>query len=136
MTRTYFPQTTPSQRRLLFETWEAGGDIGAACRTAHVGERTYYYWKPRFVADGYAGLEHFASRAPHHPPRCAPGLEQRVVTLYQEHDAWGKQRLADELAKENGWVPVVSPNTIKRILKDAGLWQGLRAAGEKRGPVA
>jgi len=88
------------------------------------------------VADGYAGVEHVASRAPHHPPRCAPGLEQRVVTLYQEHDAWGKQRLADELAKENGWVPLVSPNTIKRILQDAGLWQGPGAAGKKRGPAA
>ena len=136
MSRTYFPQTTPSQRRLLFETWEASGDIGTACRTAHVGERTFYYWKPRFVVDGYVGLEHFVSRAPHHPPRSAPALEQRVVALHQEHSAWGKQRLADELAKENGWVPVVSPNTIKRILTDAGLWQGPRAAEKKRGPVA
>jgi len=41
MSRTYFPQTTPSQRRLLFETWKASGDSGAACRTAHVGERTF-----------------------------------------------------------------------------------------------
>jgi len=41
MSRTSFPQTTPSQRRLLFETWEASGDTGTACRTAHVGERTF-----------------------------------------------------------------------------------------------
>jgi len=33
----YFPFTTPSQRRLLFETWEATGDVARACRTAHVG---------------------------------------------------------------------------------------------------
>ena len=88
------------------------------------------------MAEGYAGLEHFASRAPHHPPRSAPALEQRVVALHQQHGDWGKQRLADELAKENGWVPLISPNTIKRILKDAGLWRGLQDAGEKRGPVA
>ncbi len=136
MTRTCFPQTTPSQRRLLFETWEANGDIGVACRTVHVGERTFYYWKPRFVANGYAGLEHVASRAPHHPPRSTPAMEQRVVALHQQHGAWGKQRLADELAKENGWVPVVSPHTIKRILKDGGLWQGPQAASKKGGPVA
>jgi hypothetical protein len=34
----------------------------------------------------------------------------------------GKQRIADELAKANNWVPIVSPNTVKRILIDAGLW--------------
>jgi hypothetical protein len=28
----------------------------------------------------------------------------------------GKQRIADELAKANGWVPIVNPNTVKRIL--------------------
>ncbi len=38
----YFPLTTPSQRRLLFETWEATGDVALACRTAHVGRRTFY----------------------------------------------------------------------------------------------
>ncbi len=38
------------------------------------------------------------------------------------HPAWGQQRLADELAKANGWVPLVSPNTVTRILRDAGLW--------------
>src|SRR2546425_3976825 len=60
----HFPLTTAPQRRLLFETWEATGDVALACRTAHVGRRTFYAWKPRFLAGGYAALEHFASRAP------------------------------------------------------------------------
>ena len=30
--------------------------------------------------------------------------------------------IADELAKDNNWVPLVSPNTVRRILQDAGLW--------------
>ena len=42
MARTYFPLTTPSQRRLLFETWQATGDVEQACRVAHVGRRTFY----------------------------------------------------------------------------------------------
>ena len=62
MARTYFPLTTPSQRRLLFETWQATGDVAQACRVAHVGRRTFYYWKPRFCAEGYASLERFGSR--------------------------------------------------------------------------
>lgn len=66
--RTYFPLTTASQRRLLFETWEATRDVDLACQRAHVGRRTSYYWKPRFTAGGYAALERFAGRAPKHPP--------------------------------------------------------------------
>jgi hypothetical protein len=41
MTRTYFPLTTASQRRLLFETWQATGDVAHACAVAHVGRRTF-----------------------------------------------------------------------------------------------
>jgi transposase len=122
MARTHFPRTTPSQRRLLFETWQATGDVMQACRLAHVGERTFYYWKPRFVAEGYAGLEQFASHAPRQPHRTPPPVEAQVIALRQQEPTWGKQRLADELAKAQGWVPLVSPNTVKRILRDAGLW--------------
>ena len=122
MARTHFPRTTPSQRRLLFETWEASGDVEHACRVAHVGQRTFYYWKPRFLAAGYAGLEQFASHAPRQPRRTAPAVEAQVIALRQQQPSWGKQRLADELAKANGWVPLVSPGTVKRILRDARLW--------------
>jgi transposase len=93
-----------------------------ACRTAHVGRRTFYYWKPRFDAGGYAALSQFASMAPKQPRRTDPTIEQQVVVLRQQHPSWGKQRIADELAKANNWVPIVSPNTVKRILIDAGLW--------------
>ncbi len=40
-------------------------------------------------------------------------------------------RIADELAKGNNWVPLVSPNTVKRILKDAGLWPEPEATAKK-----
>jgi hypothetical protein len=59
-------------------------------------------------------------------------IEQRVISLRREHPDWGKKRIADELAKANNWVPLVSPNTVKRILKDAGLWEAVEAdAGKK-----
>jgi transposase len=119
----------------LFETWQATGDVAQACRRAHVGERTFYYWKPRFVAEGYAGLEQFASHAPQQPHRTPPAVEAQVIALRQQEPTWGKQRLADELAKANGWVPLVSPNTVKRILRAAGLWLE-PAAPTKRGDQA
>src|SRR6266508_2530670 len=126
--RIHFPLTTAPQRRLLFETWQASGNVILACRTAHVGRRTFYYWKPRFEAGGYAALSQFAPMAPKQPHRTDPTIEQQVVALRQEHPAWGKQRIADELAKANNWVPIVSPNTVKRILIDAGLWTPQDAA--------
>jgi transposase len=122
MARTHFPRTTPSQRRLLFETWEATGDVAHACQVAHVGQRTFYYWKPRFLAGGYPALQQFASQAPHHPHRTAPAVVAQVIALGHEQPAWGTRRLAAELTKAHGWVPLVSPSTVKRILRAAGLW--------------
>ena len=136
MARTHFPRTTPSQRRLLFETWEAAGDVAHACRVAHVGERTFYYWKPRFLAAGYAGLEQFASHAPRQPRRTAPAVEAQVIALRQEQPGWGKKRLAEELGKANQWVPLASPNTVKRILRDAGLWPAPTPRAKRGGPAA
>ena len=132
----HFRSTTPAQRRLLFETWEASGDVEAACAAAHVGQRTFYYWKGRFDAEGYGALEQYASRAPRHPPRAAPAVEQQVIAVRRAHADWGKRRIADELAKAQGGVPLVCPNTVKRILRDAGLWEGLTSAVKKGGQRA
>ena len=55
--RIYFPVTTAQQRQLLFGTWEETGSVEEACRRAHVSKRTFYNWKPRFEAGGYAALE-------------------------------------------------------------------------------
>lgn len=132
--RVHFPLTTAPQRRLLFETWEATGSVTAACRKAHVGRGTFYYWKPRFDKYGYAGLETFASRAPKKPRRTASEIEEKVIALRREHPEWGKKRIADELAKGNQWVPLASPNTVKRILQDAGLWKAVEdGVGKKAG---
>ena len=129
--RIHFPLTTAQQRRLLFETWQATDDVDLACRIAHVGRRTFYTWKPRFLAGGYAALSQFASRAPKHTRRTAATVEQQVIEMRQQHPAWGRQRIADELAKANGWSPVVSPNTVKRILRDASLWSAPATAAKK-----
>ena len=129
--RIHFPLTTAQQRRLLFETWQATGDVALACRMAHVGRRTFYSWKPRFLAGGYPALDQFASRAPKRTRRTPDPIAQQVIALRQQHPAWGKQRLADELAKANDWIPLVSPNTVKRILRDAGLWTTAPLAGKK-----
>ena len=122
--RTYFPPTTTQQRKVLFETWEQTHNVAGACKKAHVGMGTFYKWKPRFEKDGYAGLENTRKLgAPVGTGRIAPEIESKVVELHKAHEDWGKKRLADEIAKGNNWVPLVSRNCVRRILRDAGLWK-------------
>ena len=132
--RTYFPRTTAQQRRLLFEVWEATGSVAEACRQAHVCERTCFKWKPRFAVGGYAALAEFQSHAPKEPYRKPKEVEEAVRALRRQQPDWGKRRIADELAKGNNWVPLVSPNTVKRMLKDAGLWPQPAAPAKKGAP--
>jgi len=119
----YFPHTTAQQRQFLFETWQATGNVTRACQTAHVTRRTFYNWKNRFLQHGSAGLAVTKSHAPKNPQRTPPDIQQQILTMRREHPKWGKRRIADEVAKANDWVALVSPNTVKRILVDGGLWQ-------------
>ncbi len=132
--RTYFPPTTAQQRQLLFKTWEETGNVTEACAKAHVSRQTFYNWKPRFEVEGYEGLKACRSHAPHKPKRTAQGVEAQVIEMRRQQPEWGKQRIADELAKGNRWVPVVSANTVKRILLDAGLWRFKKRPEKKKTP--
>jgi hypothetical protein len=129
--RTYYGFSTPQQRKLLFATWEATGSVTKACHTARVSRGLFYYWKARFDEQGYAGLAAFDSRVAHQLNRKDEDVEQRVIRLRQAHSTWGKHRITDELTKANNWVPVVSPNTVKRILTAAGLWPESGAGGKR-----
>ena len=120
--RISYPRTTASQRKKLFEIWEATQNVKQACRMARVSERTFYYWKPRFESGGYSALEQFKKHGTKTPAKVSPLIEQQVINHRKQQPTWGKRRIADELAKANNWTPVVSPNTVRRILIDAGLW--------------
>jgi transposase len=95
----YFRPTTAQQRRLLFETWETTDDVETACQQAHVCQATFYYWKPRFEAGGYAALEKPESHAPKSPRQASERIEQQAVAMHQEHPTWGKERIADEFGQ-------------------------------------
>jgi len=47
---------------------------------------------------------------------------EAVLAAKREHPEWGKQRIADELAKAHGWQPLVSPSEVRRMPIEAGLW--------------
>lgn len=131
--RTYFPPTTPQQRKLLFEIWEQGKSVTEACQIAHVGRSTFYYWKPRFEKDGYAGIEEYEKLGvPVGTGRVATEIRDKVLELKKAHKEWGKRRLSDEMKKANNWVPLISPNGVRRVLQDAGLWKPEEKQGKKK----
>jgi transposase len=130
---TYFRPTTAQQRKLLFETWESTGSVSQACQRARVSRMTFYYWKPRFEQEGYPGLEQNRSHTRKHLPKKEKAIEEQVVAMYRAHPDWGKKRIEQELAKANNWVPVVSLNTVRRILQDAKLWTSSREGKKRRG---
>jgi hypothetical protein len=132
--RTYFGFSTPQQRKQLFETWEASGSVPEACQKARVSVGLFYYWRPRFEQHGYAGLEEFESRVAHKLNYKDAATEQKVIDMRRENPEWGKARIASELAKANNWVPLVSPNTVKRILEDTGLWPESGSGKKRRAP--
>lgn len=120
--RVYCPPTTEQQRKELFKIWEKTGNVSHACRKARVSRQTFYNWKERFEQEGYSGLETPRSHARKDKGMLSAKVEAQIIEMRQSQPKWGKQRIADELAKGNNWVPLASPNTVKRVLKDAGLW--------------
>ena len=132
--RIHFPRTTFPQRKLLFQTWEAAGNIKKACQRAHVCQNTFYKWKPRFLEGGYDALSTFESHAPKNPRRTSEAVEQQVIALRKAHPKWGKRSIANELTKRNNWMPLVSPDTVQKILKDTGLWPQEQKKSPSKGP--
>lgn len=121
--RPYFRPTTPAQRHLLFETYEATGDVVEACAKAHVGLGTFYYWRPRFEAGGYEALEQERSRAPHRTriPPIAPEIVQEVIAYKRAHSEAGYRTVAQRVRQAHDWQPVIGPSKVRLILLEAGL---------------
>lgn len=129
--RIYYPKTTYSQRRVLFQVWEETQSVAEACRQARTSRSTFYYWQARFEQGGYAALKELEKPGPEKGIQVAEEIQEKVVALKKSHPEWGKRRIADELAKANSWVPVISPNAVRRVLVENGLWPEVEQAGKK-----
>ncbi|OGO39633.1 MAG: hypothetical protein A2Z03_11915 [Chloroflexi bacterium RBG_16_56_8] len=73
------------QRGVLFNMVAPTDNVSAAARRAHVGRGTYYYWQPRYAAEGLAGLATERSRAPHRTriPSIRGELHAQVLAYHQ-----------------------------------------------------
>ena len=113
--------TSAEQRITLFQEWSRTGNVKNACQLAGVSRSTFYYWKKRFLDGGYGALAEVRSHAPINPYRIASELAQEVVEQKRANPTWGKARIAKQIRKKHGGN-VLSPNTVRRVLADAGLW--------------
>lgn len=113
--------TTAQQRQKLFVTWQKTGCIQTACDEAGVSRSTFYYWRTRFLEGGYGALEETRSHAPLNPRRVPQAVEDQIIKLKQQNPAWGKRRIAQTVTDKK-LAQSLSPNTVRRVLVDAGLW--------------
>ena len=113
--------TSTEQRNKLFEVWSESGSVIKACQEAGVSRSTFYYWRKRFLEGGYDALAEVRSHAPENPRRIAPEIAKEVVELKRANPTWGKRRISRHIEGKHGWR-MVSPNTVRRVLMDEGMW--------------
>lgn len=112
------PAITPEQRLMLLDTWKRsglpGGDFAGL---VGVSKHTLYSWKARFDEEGPGGLvdrKRGAARGTR-----LPELTKRTILMMKESNpGWGCERISDMLAR--GPALPASPNTVARVLKEAG----------------
>lgn len=102
---------TPRGRADVFELVEAGMTVTAACTAARVSRRFYYRWRPRWQADGHAGLIEHSSRPRSSPHQLSLLAEAHIVGL-RDKLGWGADRLSALLE--------LPASTVHRVLRRQG----------------
>ena len=104
--------------------------VAKAAAALDMSERQMYRVLRRFHKHGDAGLVH--RMRGQHSNRGYPGSVRReVVHLYREaYPDYGPTLFAEMLAQHHDLV--IDSDTLRRWLKDTGLWMGIRAARKHR----
>jgi transposase InsO family protein len=104
---------------------EPGANLSALCRQYGISRRAGYKWLGRYSEAGEAGLVDRSRRPLHSPERTEAGLEAAVLSIREEHPAWGGRKITRVL-RDRG-VPAPPPSTITEILRRHGKLDGQRA---------
>lgn len=94
-------------------------DMQQLCKRYGIAGKTGYKWIARYQAEGEKGLcDH--SRRPHHSPNKTPdSLEEAVLKVRRDHEAWGGRKIKKVLVRR-GYSVVPAPSTITDILRRHG----------------
>jgi len=91
-------------------------NMSELCRRFDISRKTAYKWLRRYRETGNGGLED-RSRRPHHSPhRTVDTLEHLIVSMRDEHPAWGGRKIKRRL-EDLGHDPLPSPSTLTEILR-------------------
>jgi transposase InsO family protein len=98
---------------------QEGSNISFLCERFNISRPTGYKWISRFLATGVEGLNDL-SRAPHScPHKTETAIEDAVLKLRGQHQAWGSRKLRTRLEKQ-GQQGLPAPSTITAILRRNG----------------
>ena len=104
---------------------EPGANISGLCRQYGISRPMAYKWLGRYSEAGMAGLHDRSRRPLRSPDRTEEELEAAVLSVREEHPAWGGRKIARVL-RGRGVVPP-SGSTITEILRRHGKLDGPRA---------
>src|SRR5215207_2351762 len=86
------------------QAMERGANISALCRQHGISRRAGYKWLERYSEAGVSGLVDRSRRPLHSPERTAEELEAAVLSVREEHPAWGGRKIARVL-RNRGVAP-------------------------------
>jgi transposase len=132
----YFRETTYPQRKLMIGTYLETGNATYAASVARVSRQTFYTWWNRYKERGDDAIKRPKSKRPHHLRTVPEHIARRVVELKTAHPSWGQQRIADEMAKENNWTPVISDTGVRNVLIRAGIVKPTKKKPKSKEPKA
>jgi transposase InsO family protein len=105
---------------LRWEFVELGSQPGVnftdLCRRFQISVKTGYKWVKRYQQQGLEGLQDRSRRPRQSPHRCGEATEQKVLTVRDQHPAWGARKIETRL-KHLGEVAIPAASTIHAILQ-------------------
>jgi transposase InsO family protein len=106
-----------SQRTAFIEQAKApGANISALCRSYGISRKTAYKWLKREREAGAAGLLDQSRRPDRSPTQTSADMERQVLTLRDDHPAWGGRKIRRVL-QNRGETGVPAASTITAILR-------------------
>lgn len=125
--RPYYPFTSYQQRLIAMKVWEKTRSWREACRVSGIGKDTFYLWRPRWLEKGEEGLiDDTSNRAPNNVRKIPEEMERHILEIHREakkkRKPKGKKAIAQQMAQERADWPIISPNTVRRVLIDHGEW--------------
>ncbi len=108
------------QRLFAFRRADELQNVSAACRELGLSRSLFYRWKQRFERYGPDGLHPRRTKARRGRPPAVPAhIERAVVALALAWPTWGPNRLAVQLAHQQGIE--IAPSTVYRTLRRVNL---------------